>query len=60
MLHHCFRKGTHILVIFKSGKALDCKFLDAKANSIITDKGEFNFKDIRATTIFKWNSNAPK
>jgi len=53
MLHHCFRKGTHILIIFKDGSQIDCKFLDAKTKYIMTNKGNFLFKDIRATTIFK-------
>ena len=53
MLHHNFRKGTHILIIFRDGSKLDCKFLDRKAKSMITDKGEFLFRTMRATTIFK-------
>jgi hypothetical protein len=53
MLHHNFRKGTHILIIFRDGRKLDCKFIDRKTNSMITDKGEFLFKDMRATTIYK-------
>ena len=53
MLHHNFRKGTHILIIFRDGTQLDCKFVDRKAKSMITDKGEFLFRDMRATTIFK-------
>jgi len=53
MLHHNFRKGTRILIIFRDGTKLDCKFLDRKAKTMITDKGEYSFKDMRATTIFK-------
>jgi len=53
MLHHNFRKGTHILIIFRDGSQLDCKFLDRKAKSMITDKGEFLFRTMRATMIFK-------
>jgi hypothetical protein len=53
MLHHAFKKGTHILIIFRDRTQLDCKFLDRKAKSMITDKGEFLFKVMRATTIYK-------
>ena len=53
MLHHNFRKGTRILIIFRDGTKLDCKFLDRKAKSMITNKGEFLFRTMRATTIYK-------
>jgi hypothetical protein len=53
MLHHSFKKGTHILIIFRDSTKLDCKFVDRKAKSMITDKGEFMFKGMRATMIYK-------
>jgi len=53
MVHHNFPKGTRILIIFRDGTKLDCKFLDRKARSMITDKGEFLFKTMRATMIYK-------
>ena len=53
MLHHNFPKGTRILIIFRDGTKLDCKFWDRKARHMVTDKGEFLYKSMRATTIFK-------
>ncbi|MCL2850816.1 MAG: hypothetical protein FWE01_00430 [Firmicutes bacterium] len=53
MLHHNFPRGTRILIIFRDGKKLDCKFLDRKARSMITDRGEFLYKSMRATMIYK-------
>jgi len=53
MLHHNFPKGTRILIIFRDGSKLDCKFLDRKARSMITDKGEFLYRTMRATMIYK-------
>ena len=60
MLHHNFRKGTRILIIFRDGTKLDCKFLDRKAKSMITDKGEFLFRTMRATMIYKHPDVPPK
>ncbi|MCL2846962.1 MAG: hypothetical protein FWE38_04705 [Firmicutes bacterium] len=59
MLHHNFPRGTRILIIFRDGTKLDCKFLDRKAKSMITDKGEFPFKSMRATTIYKHRDGTP-
>ena len=53
MIHKAFRKGTHILIIFKDGSQVDCKFLDSKTKEIMTDKGNFLYVDIRATLIYR-------
>ena len=54
-LHSSFPKGSNILIIFKNKniKNLRTKFLDNKSGKIITEDGEFNKKEIRATTFYK-------
>ncbi len=53
MLHHNFKKGTPVLIIFKDGTSKIDKFLDYKAKFFICENAKYNFKDIRSTGIYK-------
>ena len=59
MIHHNFPKGTRILIIFRDGRKLDCKFLDRKASRMVTSKGEYLYRDMRATMIYKHRDGTP-
>ena len=53
MIHHGFKKGKRVLLILKSGEKIIDKFVDSNSNYIVLEKGKYNWKDIRATTINK-------
>ena len=53
MVHHAFKKGTPILIIFKDGHKLIEKFIDNYAKGIICEHVKINYKDVRSITIYK-------
>lgn len=53
-IHHEFRKGQKVLVIFKDGSQLVGKFSgDCSRNTLNLEDQKIPYKHIRAVTIYK-------
>ena len=53
MIHHNFKKGKKVLIIFKDGSKYIDKYLDTKSTYLVLKNRIILFSDIRSATIWK-------
>lgn len=53
MIHSSFRQNTRIRIILRTGEQIVAKFKESKRNRLITDKGDYNFNDLRSVNYYK-------
>ena len=60
MVHHTFRKGQKVLVILQNGEQIVDKYYGKTSKFLKLESNNFEWKDIRSSTIYKENKFSDK
>ena len=52
-IHHNFDKMTKIRIKLNTGEVITDRYIETKANYLITENYKLKWKDIKSTTIYK-------
>lgn len=53
MVHHNFKKGQKVYVIYNDGRTLISKYKGTLANYLELEDAKISWKEIRSSTIYK-------